>query len=112
MHSIQLFGDNDYEKQITIPVIDDNQFNPDTEFYVILKNPTGDAYLGDPSVTRVTIIDDDSKYEKIMYVRRRRMAFQHVHILRPVLDSGACISLRRAKMCQITKELQIKKFIN
>ena len=31
------------------------------DFYLILKNPEGGAGLGDPSVTRVTIIDDDGE---------------------------------------------------
>ena len=61
LYLFQLFGDNDYIQQITIPIIDDNQFNPNTDFYVILKNPSGDVLLGDPSVTRISIIDDDSK---------------------------------------------------
>ena len=48
-------------KQIEIRLVDDNQYNPGADFYVILKNPRGEAALGDPSVARVTIIDDDSK---------------------------------------------------
>ena len=53
--------EEDFQQKICIPIINDNQYNPDTDFYVILKNTSGDAALGDPSVTRVTIIDDDSK---------------------------------------------------
>ena len=57
---VQVFTEYDFVQQITVPIINDNQYNPDTDFYVILKNPSGDASLGDPSVSRVTIIDDDS----------------------------------------------------
>jgi len=57
----QIFTEKSFRETIRIPIINDNQYYPDTDFYVILKHPTGDAALGDPSVTRVTIIDDDSK---------------------------------------------------
>ena len=58
---LQTFTENDFCQKISIPIINDNQYNPDTDFYMILKNPSGNAALGDPSVTRITIIDDDSK---------------------------------------------------
>ena len=56
-----MFTESDFVQKISVPIINDNQYNPDTDFYVILKNASGDASLGDPSVTRITIIDDDSK---------------------------------------------------
>lgn len=55
----QVFNSDEYKKTISIPIVNDFEFEPDTDFYIILKNPEGDAGLGDPSVTRVTIIDDD-----------------------------------------------------
>ena len=58
---LQRFTEDEFTQSITVPIINDNQYAPDTDFYVVLKNITGDAVLGDPSVTRVTIIDDDSK---------------------------------------------------
>ncbi|XP_071488662.1 sodium/calcium exchanger 3-like, partial [Diadema antillarum] len=53
------FKETEWKKTITIPIINDNQYENDMEFYVILKSPEGGGVLGDPSVTRVTIIDDD-----------------------------------------------------
>ena len=57
----QIFGETEDRKSITIPIVDNNQFDDDTEFYIILRNPLGGRGLGDPSVATVTIIDDDGK---------------------------------------------------
>ncbi|XP_066273845.1 sodium/calcium exchanger 1-like isoform X3 [Branchiostoma lanceolatum] len=56
-----VFKETEYRKKIKIPIINDNQYQADKDFYVILKSPSPgeDAALGDPSVARVTIIDDD-----------------------------------------------------
>ncbi|XP_019615312.1 PREDICTED: sodium/calcium exchanger 3-like isoform X8 [Branchiostoma belcheri] len=56
-----VFKETEYRKKIKIPIINDQQYQSDKDFYVILKspNPREDAALGDPSVARVTIIDDD-----------------------------------------------------
>jgi len=32
------------------------------DFYVILKNPVGSVELGEPNLTRITIIDDDGNH--------------------------------------------------
>lgn len=48
--------------------MNDNEFEPDTDFYIILKNPEGESGLGDPSITRVTIIDDDGKFMTKIWV--------------------------------------------
>ena len=58
---LQVFKETEYRKTITIPIINDNQYEADVDFYVILKNPQGDAGLSDPNITRVTIIDDDGR---------------------------------------------------
>jgi solute carrier family 8 (sodium/calcium exchanger) len=55
--------ENEYQKTIAIPIINDLQYEADTEFYIILKNPGGDSGIGEPSIARVTIIDDDGKYK-------------------------------------------------
>ncbi|XP_076443822.1 sodium/calcium exchanger 2-like isoform X2 [Babylonia areolata] len=57
------FNENEYKKSITIPIINDNQYEADVDFYIILKNPTGGAGLGDPSISRITIVDDDEPGE-------------------------------------------------
>ncbi|CAH1797885.1 unnamed protein product [Owenia fusiformis] len=58
-----VFSETEYRKSITIPIINDNQYEADADFYVILKNAHGGSGIGDPSVTRVTIIDDDEPGE-------------------------------------------------
>ncbi|XP_033124004.1 sodium/calcium exchanger 2-like isoform X2 [Anneissia japonica] len=59
------FGENESQKSVSIPIINDNQYENDMEFYVILKSPEGvhAKGLGDPSIARVTIIDDDEPGE-------------------------------------------------
>ncbi|XP_033634771.1 sodium/calcium exchanger 3-like [Asterias rubens] len=56
---ILVFNEMEWHKKITIPIVNDNQYENNMDFYVILKNPDGGGALGDPSLTRVTIIDDD-----------------------------------------------------
>ncbi|ELU01061.1 hypothetical protein CAPTEDRAFT_224088 [Capitella teleta] len=56
------FNENEYKKTISISIINDFQYEADTDFYVLLKNPGGGG-TGDPSITRVTIIDDDEPGE-------------------------------------------------
>ncbi|XP_064647544.1 sodium/calcium exchanger 1-like isoform X2 [Lineus longissimus] len=58
-----IFMENEYRKAIAIPIINDLQYEADTEFYIILKNPGGDGGIGEPSIARVTIIDDDEPGE-------------------------------------------------
>ena len=60
-HQLKVFKETEWRKTITVPIVNDNQYESDMDFYLILKNPEGGAGLGDPSVTRVTIIDDDGK---------------------------------------------------
>ncbi|ESO92661.1 hypothetical protein LOTGIDRAFT_162582 [Lottia gigantea] len=58
-----IFKDTEYKRTLLIPIINDNQYEADVDFYVILKNPKGGGGLGDPSVSRVTIVDDDEPGE-------------------------------------------------
>ncbi|KAL8606727.1 hypothetical protein ACOMHN_018761 [Nucella lapillus] len=64
------FSENEYKKSITVPIINDNQYEVDVDFYLILKNPTGGAGLGDPSISRITVVDDDDPGEFL---------FEHPH---------------------------------
>lgn len=57
----QTFKEDEYRKTISIPIVNDNQFESDVMFYILLKNPTPGTGTGDPSVATVTIVDDDSK---------------------------------------------------
>ncbi|XP_052795074.1 sodium/calcium exchanger 2-like isoform X3 [Mya arenaria] len=58
-----VFKESEYKKTISVPIINDNQFENDVTFYIVLKNPTGGAGIGDPSVATVTIVDDDEPGE-------------------------------------------------
>lgn len=58
-----IFKENEYKKTISVSIINDNQFENDVDFYIILRNPFGGSGLGDPSVARVTIVDDDEPGE-------------------------------------------------
>ena len=57
----QLFRDGETIKTISIPIINDFQYEADVDFYVTLKNPIGSGAIavGEPSIARVLIIDDD-----------------------------------------------------
>ena len=58
---LQIFKETEYQKSFSVSIINDNQYEADVDFYIILKNPKGMSGLGDPSVTRVTIVDDDGQ---------------------------------------------------
>ncbi|XP_041367224.1 sodium/calcium exchanger 2-like isoform X2 [Gigantopelta aegis] len=58
-----IFKETEYQKSFSVSIINDNQYEADVDFYIILKNPKGMSGLGDPSVARVTIVDDDEPGE-------------------------------------------------
>ena len=59
------FGKRESEKKIEIPIVDDEEWNPDLEFWVELYDPTKteqgvhDLLPGDDTRTKVTILDED-----------------------------------------------------
>lgn len=54
------FAPGETEKEIIIQIIDDNEYEPDENFFVTLRNSKGaDAALGRIPVAEVTIINDD-----------------------------------------------------
>lgn len=57
------FAENEYKKTVTIPIIQDNQYTGNADFFILLKNPSSGAGIGDPSVGRVNIVDDDAPGE-------------------------------------------------
>ncbi|XP_020621334.1 sodium/calcium exchanger 2-like [Orbicella faveolata] len=57
------FKPGDIKKTLTITIIHHDGYALDKDFYVILKNPVGSAELGEPNLTRITIIDDDEPGE-------------------------------------------------
>lgn len=59
------FGKREVEKKIEIPIVDDEEWNPDLEFWVELYDPTkteqghDDRLQGDDTKCKVTILDED-----------------------------------------------------
>jgi len=54
-----MFFDGDTSKTITITILDDNVYEGDESFNVVLSNLVGEATLGNPSTAIVTIIEND-----------------------------------------------------
>jgi hypothetical protein len=64
IYHLQNFQPGATKHILRIPIVQHDDYTKDKEFYVILKNPTppNSVDLGEPSLTRVTIIDDDGTY--------------------------------------------------
>lgn len=58
--TIEFIGGDAAPKTINIPIINDNAFEGDETFMVVLSNPTGGAILGAASTATVTIDEDDA----------------------------------------------------
>ena len=56
---LQTFKPGDAKQALTITLIHHEGYTQEKAFYVLLKNPMGKAELGEPNLTRITIIDDD-----------------------------------------------------
>jgi len=54
-----MFFDGDTSKTITITILDDDVYEGDESFNVVLSNLVGEATLGNPSTAIVTIIEND-----------------------------------------------------
>ncbi|MCU7932610.1 MAG: S8 family serine peptidase [Candidatus Thiodiazotropha sp. (ex Codakia rugifera)] len=53
------FTHGESEKQIRIELVDDNDFEGNERFQLLLSNSDNDAQIGEPASTTVTILDDD-----------------------------------------------------
>jgi len=53
------FLDGETSRTATLAILDDSIYEGDKNFSVVLSNITGEATLGNPSTTTVTIIEDD-----------------------------------------------------
>ncbi|XP_033630178.1 sodium/calcium exchanger 3-like [Asterias rubens] len=73
---ILVFEHNEKEKEIEIPIIDDQEYEKDESFQIELYEPTGGAQLGRLKKTVVTIINDDD-YAGIL---DRVVAITHVNM--------------------------------
>lgn len=54
------FLDGETSRTFTVPILDDEIAESDEDLTLTLANPTGGATLGNPSVSNVTILDNDS----------------------------------------------------
>ena len=54
-----IFEAEETEKEIEIKFIDDNEFEPDEKFHVVLLNPSEGVLIGKLESTEITIINDD-----------------------------------------------------
>lgn len=54
------FRRKDTEMTIQIPIVDDEEWEPDLDFFVELYDPqTGEKLIGDDTICKVTILDED-----------------------------------------------------
>ncbi|XP_022095531.1 sodium/calcium exchanger 3-like [Acanthaster planci] len=80
-----VFEHNEKEKEIEIPIIDDQEYEKDESFQIELFEPTGGAQLGRLKKTVVTIINDDD-YASIL---DRVVAITHVNMDRLKLGNAS-----------------------
>jgi hypothetical protein len=73
-------------KEISIPIMDNNEENKEKTFSVSLGPPTGGAVLGRPNQAMVIILDDDGpgyvRFEKPMYSVLEPEKFAKVNVVR------------------------------
>jgi Ca2+-binding RTX toxin-like protein len=55
------FADGEISKTVTIPIVNDNQFEPDETISLALTNPTGGATIGTQNIATLTIVNDDTR---------------------------------------------------
>ncbi|XP_036363729.1 sodium/calcium exchanger 2-like isoform X4 [Octopus sinensis] len=51
-----VFREDEYRKQISVDILSDGYTTNTIDFFLILKNPSGNAGLGDPSVAHIVVI--------------------------------------------------------
>lgn len=61
------FADGETEKMIAIPIIDNNTFEPDETFQVVLNIISGPAAVADPDTITITILDNDTTPPGILH---------------------------------------------
>ncbi|CAH1210901.1 hypothetical protein PAECIP111893_03322 [Paenibacillus plantiphilus] len=61
------FAENELERTIAIPIIDDSAVEGNEKFTVQLSSPTGGAALGYPVTTQITIKDNDGLAGKLSF---------------------------------------------
>ena len=70
-----VFKSGQVEAEVPVQIVDDDGWEPDEDFYVELYNKNSqDRLVGDDTVTRVTILDDDKPG---MLVFEEKKAFRH-----------------------------------
>lgn len=90
-----IFEPNELDKQVTIEILDDNQWEPTEEFFLklsILDNENSKVELGKISIMEVTILDDDEpgilSFEKRGLLVKESSGFVRVSVVRRRGASG------------------------
>ncbi|KAL8625458.1 hypothetical protein ACOMHN_018603 [Nucella lapillus] len=81
-----VFAESEVSKTIKVPIVQGKEPGSEVDFYVILKNPTGGGALGDPSIARVSVMDDNDPGEFLLdephYYANMKTGIAIVHIVR------------------------------
>ncbi|XP_052131928.1 sodium/calcium exchanger 1-like [Frankliniella occidentalis] len=90
-----IFEPNELDKQVTVEILDDNQWEPTEEFFLkltILDSVNGNVELGKISIMEVTILDDDDpgiiSFEKRGMLVKESSGFVRVTVVRRRGASG------------------------
>lgn len=107
----------DVEKVIPIRIIDNNDWQPDLDFYVELYDPTADdgkmqKFKGDDTKTRVTILDEDFPgtlcFEETQMTVHKSQQSLEMKVLRVEGADGMISCTVRTQPCQDTTGLDLK----
>lgn len=80
------------EHIVKVPIVDDDEYNEDCDFYVEICNEDGVKLEGDDCSTRITIKDEDKPgeigFEKKKYQVRRMDKYAYVQLVRREGSTG------------------------
>lgn len=96
---------NETEKIIKIGIVDDEEWEPDKDFFVELCDDRLKRFDGDDVVTRVTVLDEDNPgqlgfEQKVMKVRKKDQ-FVYVRVERTEGAAGACSCILRSEVMEL-----------
>ncbi|KAJ7384559.1 hypothetical protein OS493_021190 [Desmophyllum pertusum] len=90
------FQPGETKKMLTITIIHHDGYALEKDFYLLLKNPVGIAELGEPNLSRITIIDDDEPGE---------FSFEQASYYANVVTGDVICNIIRRKGCDGTVTL-------